>query len=378
MPPLRFLLLLSLLAPAAGGETTRPLLPLPTSLSATPLTPPADAEHFMFAVSGDNRSTGRGVPAPPTARQIFSELRLLQPAFSLWTGDTIYGAEESMGEARAEFESFLAEAGGADIPIINASGNHEIHELSGREALYQEKMGRLFGSFDYGRCHFIALDTEEAGAKVGIGAAQRDWLRSDLAANRQAAAIFVFMHHPLFPRRQGGGFADPANRDEIHRLFIQYGVKYVFAGHEHLYYQSVHDGVHYVVTGGAGAPSEGPVEEGGFQNYLLVFVNGGDVSLEVLEPWRLFVAFGPVQPDGSCTARIDNYHDADLSVVVQFPTDALGLRARPSAALDYKGWTHALDAAIVPARHAGTTAVRVTVPRARSVLATIAPAKPVN
>jgi 3',5'-cyclic AMP phosphodiesterase CpdA len=329
----------------------------------------------MFAVSGDNRATGRGVPAPPTSGQIFSELRLLQPAFCLWTGDTIYGSEDSMGEARAEYDRFLRSAAAADVPIINAPGNHEIHKSAEREALYREKMGELYGSFDYGRCHFIALDTEEAAGPIGIGPAPKEWLRSDLSANRKAAAIVVFMHHPLFPKRKGQGFAETANRDEIHRLFVEYGVKYVFAGHEHLFCQSVHDGVHYVVTGGAGAPSEGSPEEGGFQNYLLVYVAGDGISIVVLEPWRLFLAFGPVSPNGSCSARIDNYHDADLSVLVQFPTDAIGSRASASAALDYKGWTHPLAASIVPPRHPGTTAVLVTVPRARSVLTIISPAK---
>jgi len=310
---------------------------------------------------------------PPTARQIFSEFRLLKPAFALWTGDSIYGSEEGLGEAEAEYGEFLSAASKAETPIFNAPGNHEINEQPAREALYEKHMGRLYGSFDYGGCHFIAIDTEEARRKVGISPAQKAWLESDLAANRGAVQTFVFSHHPLFPAKASGGFADDANRDEIHRLFVKFGVACVFSGHEHLYARSVHDGVTYIVTGGAGAPSAGGPQDGGFQHYLLAYVNGRELTMSVIEPWRLFARLGPVRQDGSCSAQIDNYNGTDLSVLVQFPTDLAGPHAVAAATLSYKTWSHPLSAAVVSPLSPGTTAVRVTVPQGRSALVTIAP-----
>ena len=183
------------------------------------------------------------------------------------------------------------------------------------------------------------------------------------------------MHHPPFPVKASAGWADPANRDEIHRLFVKYGVKAVFSGHEHLFNRSVHDGITYVVTGGAGAPNDAAPEDGGFQHYLLVTVNGGGVSITVLEPWRLFAQMGPVMPDGSCTAQVSNYDNNDLKVSVEFPTDALGTKAVPTASATYKGRTQPLAAEIVPSRRPGTTRVCVTVPRARTALVSIAPEK---
>ncbi len=144
---------------AAAGETTRALLPLPVPSAASQIAPPADPEHFMFAIAGDNRAAGRDVPPPPTARQIFSELRLLRPAFCLWTGDAIYGSDDTVGEARAEYEAFLGDAAAAATPIFNAPGNHEIYERRDMETVYEKSMGRLYGSFDYGNAHVIALDT---------------------------------------------------------------------------------------------------------------------------------------------------------------------------------------------------------------------------
>lgn len=366
--------LLLLLTTGASAATTRELLPLPGT-AAGPLAPPADPNHFTFAVGGDNRSTGRGVPAPPTAREIFTELRLLQPAFCLWTGDAIYGSDDTVGEARGEYASFLADAAIAATPLFNAPGNHEIYDRPDLASLYEQAMGRLYGSFDYGNSHLIALDTEEVGQKVGIGAAQLEWLRQDLAANR-GANIFVFTHHPLFAAKPTDGFTDPAARDALHRLFVEAGVKMVISGHEHLFYQSVHDGVHYVVTGGGGAPSETTPMNGAFQHYILVTVNDHEVAITVLEPWRLFATFGPVQPDGSCLGRIDNYSSTSLSAVLEFPTDALGSKAAATATLTYKGTTHVLSAEIVPPHTPGTTAVRVTAAENRSVLVSLHAARP--
>jgi hypothetical protein len=371
----KYLYLLILLGPFLFAGETRPLSPVPVGSSAQEIVPPADSNHFMFAVCGDNRATARGVPMPPTARRIFAEFRLLRPAFCLWTGDAIYGSDDTVGEARGEYDAFLSAVAAAETPVFNAPGNHEISERKDLEALYERSMGKLYGSFDYGRSHFIALDTEEVGQKPGIADSQREWLERDLDANKGAAHIFVFTHHPLFPMKKNAGFTDPANRDEIHRLFKKHGVTMVFSGHEHLFYRSVHDGITYVVTGGGGAPNSPGPEEGGFQHYLLVTVNGAEAAISVVEPWRLFEELGPVLADGSCTARIDNYASTDFSVLVEFPSDALLGRAAATASFTYKGWTEPLSAVIAPSRNPGSIAVRVTVPRARSVLVSIAPAK---
>ena len=136
------------------------------------------------------------MPIPPTAGRIFEEMRLLQPAFTLWTGDSIYGSDDTVGEAEAEYHVFLADAAKSNTPIFNAPGNHEIFDRPELAALYEKCMGRLYGSFDYGHSHFIALNTEEIGLNGGIGKEQRDWLERDLEANKGAAHIFAFTTIP--------------------------------------------------------------------------------------------------------------------------------------------------------------------------------------
>jgi len=60
--------LVLLAASAVRGVTTRPLLPVPVASDAATLAAAPDPAHFLFAVGGDNRATGRNVPMPPTAR----------------------------------------------------------------------------------------------------------------------------------------------------------------------------------------------------------------------------------------------------------------------------------------------------------------------
>lgn len=370
-----FLACLVLTTLTASAGTSRPLEPLPIAGDMV-LAPAADPTHFTFTVGGDNRAVARDLPPPPTAAQIFAETRLLRPAFALWTGDTIYGSDDTPGEAEREYAGFLRLAAAGDTPVFNAPGNHEIFRRPELERVYESCMGRLYGSFDYGHSHFIALDTEEADRAPGIGPAQLEWLRKDLEANRGAEHIFVFSHHPLFPTpdHPRAGFASAANRDEVHRLFVRYHVTAVFSGHEHLYYASVHDGVRYIVTGGGGAPSDGAPQDGGFQHYLRVSVDGNAVKIEVLQPWRLFEKVGPVQADGSCTAMVMNYGHDPLSVLVAFPTDQLGASAVTTASWTYKGGTHPVPAEIVAPLHPGETYVRVIARQGRGTLVVLKPA----
>lgn len=367
----RVLLLWILLLPVAGlAESSHLLLPLPTSAAHFAI-PPQQKGHFTFVVGGDNRSVGRGVPMPPTAQQIFTEVALLRPNFVLWTGDTIYGTDDTIPEAEREYEAFLKAAALAAVPIYNAPGNHELHDRPEMAKLYEQKMGRLYGSFDYGGVHFIALNTADFGMKGGVGTEQMQWLQQDLEANKNAGLIVVFTHYPLFPKNADEGFSDTANRDALHNLFVKYGVKYVFSGHEHLYYSSVHDGIHYIVSGGAGAPSDAPVEDGGFQHYLLCEVDGEEIHILVMQPWRLFAQIVKADPQDP-VGMLMNYTMQDMPMYLELPR--VGDDEAVSAIVSQKGKQTALQAAEVPVpgdkRH---VYVKVLVPAHRAAMVEITP-----
>ncbi len=362
-------LFLALALPACATSTL-PLLPLPSAPGIQHVPAPANPVHFTFAVSGDSRSTGRGIPPPPTAEQIFRELRLIRPAFALWTGDSIYGSDDSLRETEAEYDSFLATVALSAIPVYNTPGNHEIYDRQEMAALYEKKMGRLYGSFDYGNSHFVCLNTEEIGATSAVRDAQLKWLEADLAANSGAAHTFIFMHHPLFSKSSQEG-ADNATRKVLHALFVKRHVEYVISGHEHLLYQTEKDGVHYIVTGGGGAPTDGSPEDGGFQHYLLFRVNGKSVSISVLAPWRLFATLKPVEADGGQTAVVANYQNDDLPLRVEFQTGKSAAAAAPIATWTYKGTTHDLESRVVPGSAPGVLTIEITVPAHRSAFVRI-------
>jgi hypothetical protein len=332
------------------------------------------AEHFVFVVGGDNRAAARGLHAPPTAAQIFAEVRLLKPAFVLWTGDAIYGMDDTPGEAEGEYAEFLATARRGATPVYNAPGNHEIFARPEMERLYEHDMGRLYGSFDYGNSHFIAIDTEEIGDKGGVSAKQLAWLEADLEANRNAAHRFAFMHHPVFAKTASEEIPDPATREALHKLFVRYGVKTVFQGHEHLYYRSEHDGISYLVSGGAGAPSDADPDEGGYQHYLLVSVDGDAVKITVLQPWRLFSEIGPAGSDGSRIGVLANYQNADLMLSLDLPEGALGADAHIMATSTYKGKAQSLPVSMTSHPETGMITAHVMAPKHRAVVVTLGPA----
>lgn len=215
--------------------------------------------------------------------------------------------------------------------------------------------------------HFVAIDTAGIEPAGGVSAEQMTWMKQDLASNRGAAHLFAFMHHPLYPHDDKEMLADPPTVAALYKLFVTYGVKNVFQAHEHGFFKSVHDGVTYWVSGGAGAPTSDSPEEGGYQHYVQMEVDGAQVKGTVLEPWRLFSSVGPGGPDGSATALLSNYDGADLSLCVEF-TAAANLAAVAWATTTYKGKTKSLATTIVPSRVPGVITVRVMVPAHRSVL----------
>jgi hypothetical protein len=269
--------------------------------------PPALTGDFVFVVAGDNRPTAKGAPLPHVLKTIFDEVRVIRPDFVLWTGDTVYGYDDTRPELTAEYDAFLMLAKRAGVPLFNAPGNHEIHGEkpctdSDPEKQFVSRFGALYGSFDYWGAHFIALDTEQCGHTTTdpyvqvIDGDQLDWLKKDLEAHKDARAIFLFFHTEVTPATDDEDAANHkplGNSDEMKALFKRYGVKAVFQGHEHLFYQTTGDNkVHYYVAGGAGAPMYARPEVGGFSHYLVVEMKGNDSVVTVVEPGHLYVANG--------------------------------------------------------------------------------------
>lgn len=106
-----FFLALLLAASAAAADDKMPTL---NRLKGTPATSaPADPEHFVFIVAGDNRPKDPSITPTDTVKTIFEDIAKESPApaFVLWTGDIISG-KDTNGPITQEYEAFLAVAAG--------------------------------------------------------------------------------------------------------------------------------------------------------------------------------------------------------------------------------------------------------------------------
>jgi hypothetical protein len=358
----------------------RPLRPITT------VTEPAleSETSFTFAVMGETRPPVPGMPFPGVSHTVMSELGLIRPAFVLCTGDIIWGFQDTRQEMLNELDRFRALADRAGVPLYNALGNHEVQSSAMAAEVLEEWGHDPYGSFDVGRCHFIALNTEEINRERQVTGVQLAWLETDLAAHRDAQAVFVFMHRPMFSWFHGD--FNPDDSAVLQRLFREHPVKAVFSAHDHLYYEEEHDGVRYLTVGGAGAPTYTQPHGGGFSHYLLVSVGDDEPEITVVEPNRLEVSHvagnDGLQPISK--ARVANMTDRDVTLRnVEFRLPRL---TSPDAYrvsvefMDFKRDRYDLPASVRATRYLGdgsvSVAVELTVPTGTGVWVTVEAREP--
>ncbi len=379
----------------AHASSTQPFPPVPNG--HTQLAAPADPDHFTFILGGDNRSAGHGTPMPPALGQICREIGLIHPSFVLWTGDVIEGYSDTVPEANAEYDTFLQSAALCGVPLFNAPGNHEFSLDAKLLPVYEQRIGPLYGSFDYGSSHFIALNStavQPNGSFVGgtLDDAQWAWLQADLEANKLAKNIFVMLHHYVFgppdpdTPKSDTGFSNPPDRDRLHALMVKYGVRAVFCGHNHLYWHAKKDGVDYYISGGSGAPLDATPDKGGYLHYVLFTVDGTNLAPQVLQPWHLETDYPEGDHKGAQTERVwltntNNFpvtaHGVQLHLAAPPPGQTLTVEAQTA----YKTKSKPGNARIVSMKPAlGTqdaeVTVEVTLPPARTTEVRVSPAAP--
>ena len=135
-----------------------------------------------------------------------------------------------------------------NLPFFPSAGNHDYKTSKG--APFREVFnlpgdnGEKWYSYDYGRVHFVALDTESDYST------QMKWLDKDLAATKLPWKV-IYMHRP--PYSSGAHGSDTTLRTKLAPVLQRYGVQLVLAGHDHDYERmNPQNGVAYVVTGGGG------------------------------------------------------------------------------------------------------------------------------
>ena len=211
-------------------------------------TAPQGTADFQFVLYGDNR-TRHDVHR----RVIDALLKHGTPDFVLQSGDMVEnGADSSLWPVFFDIERELLNKT-AFFPTL---GNHERNNH-----LYYEFFDQTlpYYSFDWGQAHFTILNSDIGNAassepaKDSFWAEQTRWLEDDLAKSQDAAFRFVMAHHPpitAVARRQG----DNPHMIALMPLFEKQHVTAALFGHDHNYQHYLRNGVHYVVSGGGGAP----------------------------------------------------------------------------------------------------------------------------
>jgi len=252
----------------------------------------ADAIELEFIAFGDHRNYPEDHRAVVLAVLEKAEERGF-PRFVLDTGDYT-----GQGEHKTDFwdEQFFEPARGliervCYFPVI---GNHESYSKHPRIPFrYLENFSvptensgtEYYYSFDFGNAHFCMIDVY--ASKFHEGSKQYEWIRQDLKKSPKPWK-FAAMHFPIYVYRSAPSvtYGNEEVREHLVPLFQKYGVTAVFSGDSHFYQRSEVDGIHYICTGGAGAPLYTPSLDAPYvkaarkaHHYTWVKISGDEMTL---------------------------------------------------------------------------------------------------
>lgn len=171
------------------------------------------------------------------------------------------------------------------LAIQGTRGNHEGNAVQyNKYWLYPYAPAGNYYSFDYGPVHISVVDQY---TDYSIGSAQLNWLENDLASSNKIWK-FILLHEPGYTdESRHSNNTDVQNR--IQPLCLQYGVKAVFAGHNHYYAHCLVDSIHHLTFGGGGAPiyntshsGEGLILSESSLHFAMISVNSDSVYFKII------------------------------------------------------------------------------------------------
>jgi 3',5'-cyclic AMP phosphodiesterase CpdA len=214
--------------------------------------PPVPGYLFKMAIYGDTRSDPAHGDGPHQVhRHIVNQVMTFSPSLVLQTGDLVNRGTQP--EEWQIFDDITAEMR-QTVAYYPARGNHDV-EPGGdnfqRRVTHPILSGnKLYYAFEKENVHFIAIDTEQSLNETDE---QYRWLEDDLQKAAAAGKVIIpFFHKAIFSIGIHG--SNMVLQTILHPLFVKYGVKVAFQGHDHNYYHTRRDGITYIVTGGGGAP----------------------------------------------------------------------------------------------------------------------------
>ena len=193
-------------------------------------------------------------------RAVFRKLVQERPAFVVNTGDLVaQGSSASDWETFDEETSAIRAAGIAYLPIL---GNHDIWSdrdegLANWFVRFPFLEGRRWYEVRHAGVAVLLLDSNQYDLSPEQVAAQDAWLAERLAAadaDASVRCVLLACHHPPITNSIVHGSSAWVREHFVARIAAHPKVRALFAGHSHSYEHFVENGVHYVVSGGGGAP----------------------------------------------------------------------------------------------------------------------------
>ncbi|HEX9934571.1 MAG TPA: metallophosphoesterase [bacterium] len=237
---------------------------------------------FDFVIIGDR--TGVSPDGWAVFDQAVAEINLLRPDFCVMVGDLIEGATDQSALERQweEAERHLAVL---ESPLFLLPGNHDIPNPRGY-AVWNEHIGKTYGSFDFRGCRFLFLNTEEfqGTGESGFGHRQLAYTERILADVQRSRLFFLFMHQPAW----FGNGTLKTQWSSLERSLPPSGTISV-AGHLHALAMKKQGGRSFLITGPTGGKLrlERNPALGLMQHVTWVAVKNGTYRLAFLEVGRL-------------------------------------------------------------------------------------------
>ena len=207
----------------------------------------ANPDHFRFVVYGDTRTYNK------RHRLVADRIMKYDPAFVIHGGDLVMD-----GRIMSDWDGFFwaIKNLAAEYPFFTAHGNHEYNSVYYYEA-FDLPYNHAWYSFDYGNAHFIIQNADVLlmQKNVELMKAETAWVKRDLEAHKDAKYIFIVYHEPFWTNCiEYGDEGESPTADWWKPIFEKYHVTAVFNSHYHMYERLYVNGIHYITTGGGGAP----------------------------------------------------------------------------------------------------------------------------
>lgn len=235
-------------------------------------------KNFSFAVLGDRT----GISNQEIFEQILTTIKSMKTDFVINVGDLIEGYTNFETIINNEWDSIFDNLGTLKEQFYFTAGNHDIWDsLSYQVYLNRTGYQKPYYTFSIGKNHFIVLDNSRQDKVEKPDSIQLAWLHSALSKYKKNDNFFCFMHKSFWKDAYINN-----KPDTFHKLFVKYGVDYVFSGHDHFYCQLEWDGITYTQVGPSGSRYKmyRKQEFGAFQNFVVVSVNNNNVEIKVIKP----------------------------------------------------------------------------------------------